>query len=129
DAFQGEVGNEPGDFEQWCREMFSRENFDPSLWILLVDGDHLVGTALCRIDSGDEASIGWIDQFGIRRPWRKRGLGLALLYQCFGEFYRRRIVTCGLNVDAENLSGSIRLYERAGMQRVARYEIRYQKAL
>jgi ribosomal protein S18 acetylase RimI-like enzyme len=52
---------------------------------------------------------------GVRRPWRKRGLGLALLHHAFGEFYRRGKRKAGLGVDAKNLTGAMRLYEKAGM--------------
>jgi ribosomal protein S18 acetylase RimI-like enzyme len=52
---------------------------------------------------------------GVRRPWRKRGLGLALLNHAFGEFYLRGKRKAGLGVDAENLTGALKLYEKAGM--------------
>ena len=52
---------------------------------------------------------------GVRRPWRKRGLGLALLRHSFNEFYRRGKRKVGLGVDAQNLTGALRLYENAGM--------------
>lgn len=37
---------------------------------------------------------------GVRRPWRKQGLGMALLLYSFGEFHRRGETTIGLGVDA-----------------------------
>jgi ribosomal protein S18 acetylase RimI-like enzyme len=52
---------------------------------------------------------------GVRRPWRKRGIGLALLRHSFNEFYRRGKREVGLGVDAQNLTGALRLYEHAGM--------------
>lgn len=106
DAFRDTPEYEPGDFDEWCHDMFSRENFDPSLWVLLTEGEHIIGTALCRHDVGEDASIGWIEQFGIRSPWRKRGLALMLLRHCFAEFYRRGISKCGLSVDVQNLSAT-----------------------
>jgi ribosomal protein S18 acetylase RimI-like enzyme len=51
----------------------------------------------------------------VRRHWRKRGIGLALLLHAFGELYRRGQRKAGLGVDAENLTGALRLYESAGM--------------
>ena len=51
----------------------------------------------------------------MRRPWRKRGIGLALLRHSFNEFYRRGKRKVGLGVDAQNLTGALRLYEGAGM--------------
>jgi ribosomal protein S18 acetylase RimI-like enzyme len=59
--------------------------------------------------------MGWVGTLGVRRPWRKRGLGLALLRYSFNEFYRRGIRKVGLGVDAQNLTGALRLYEGAGM--------------
>ena len=49
------------------------------------------------------------------RPWRKRGIGLALLRHSFNEFYRRGRRKVGLGVDAQSLTGALRLYEGAGM--------------
>ena len=72
--------------------------------------------------------MGWVEELGVRRSWRKKGLGLALLHHSFAEFYRREKHSVGLGVDAENLTGALRLYERAGMhsdpnRRYAVYEL------
>jgi mycothiol synthase len=129
DAFQDEPGYEPGNFAEWSYWRFTRDNFDPSLWFLAVDGDEIAGTALCRHDVGDNGGTGWISDVGVRPRWRKKGLALALLHHAFGEFYRRGVRRCSLSVDVQNLSGAIRLYERAGMHPTRRAEIRYEKEL
>jgi ribosomal protein S18 acetylase RimI-like enzyme len=72
--------------------------------------------------------IFFIRTLGDRRPWRKKGLGLALLQYSFGEFYRRGTKTIGLGVDASNPTGATRLYQRAGM-RVASEFVTYEKEL
>jgi GNAT superfamily N-acetyltransferase len=64
----------------------------------------------------------------VRRPWRKHGLGLALLHHAFGEFYRRGTREIGLGVDAQSLTGATRLYERAGMHALLHYDS-YEKEL
>jgi ribosomal protein S18 acetylase RimI-like enzyme len=64
----------------------------------------------------------------VRRPWRRRGLGLALLRHSFVEMERRGMTRASLGVDAENLTGAVALYERAGM-RVARRNDCWQKEL
>ena len=66
-------------------------------------------------DSFYDEGIGWVSSLGVRRPCRKRGLGLALLRHAFSEFYRRGKRKVGLGVDAQNLTGALRLYENAGM--------------
>jgi ribosomal protein S18 acetylase RimI-like enzyme len=69
-----------------------------------------------------------VGAIGVRKQWRRRGLGLALLLHAFGEFYRRGQPRIGLGVDAQNPTGATRLYERAGMH-VAYEAIAFEKAL
>ena len=59
--------------------------------------------------------MGYVNDLGVRRAWRKRGLGLAFLQHAFGEFYRRGYRKVGLGVDAQNLTGALNLYRKAGM--------------
>ena len=71
---------------------------------------------------------GWVGSLGVRRPWRKRGLGEALLLHSFAEFYKRGTKTIGLGVDAQNPTGATRLYQKAGMH-VASEAVIYEKEL
>jgi ribosomal protein S18 acetylase RimI-like enzyme len=102
-------------FARFKHMMTGQEDFDPSLWWLAFEGDQLAGICLCRPHSYDDPDLGYVSTLGVRRPWRKRGLGLAFLHHAFGEFYRRGKRKVGLGVDAENLTGALRLYEKAGM--------------
>jgi len=110
EAFADHWGHTPRAFAEWIART-RREDFDPSLWFLAMDGDVIAGVALCR----RRPDMGWVDSLSVRRPWRKRGLGLALLRHSFNEFYRRGKRKVGLGVDAQNLTGALRLYESAGM--------------
>ena len=65
---------------------------------------------------------------GVRRAWRKQGLGLALLLQSFRDFQRRGTHTIGLGVDASNPTGATRLYKKAGMTVAGEYVL-YEKTL
>ena len=56
----------------------------------------------------------------MRRPWRRRGLGEALLRESFLRFAERGKRAAGLGVDAENTTGAVALYERVGMHVVRR---------
>lgn len=91
-------------------------NYDPSLWFIALDGDEIAGISLCYPKIDEDPEMGWVGTLGVRRPWRKRGLGLALLEHSFEEFYRRGKPRVGLGVDASSLTGATRLYERAGMR-------------
>ncbi len=124
EAFSDHWGHTPGSYDAWQHRMTGRDDFDPSLWFIAWDGDRIAGYSLCRFRMG----IGWVGSLGVRRPWRKRGLGLALLYHSFGEFHRRGMMTIGLGVDAENPTGATRLYQKAGMHVANEYVI-YEKEL
>ena len=104
------------------------EGYDPTLLFLAMDGDEIAGINLCRPHSFYDPEIGWVGSLGVRRPWRKRGLGLALLRHSFNEFYRRGKRKVGLGVDAQNLTGALRLYENAGMHVDQAYD-HYEKEL
>lgn len=124
EAFVDHWGDSPWDFETWRRRRFEVEDFDPSLWSLALDGGEIAGVAISRF-RGD---YGWISQLAVRRPWRRSGLGLALLLASMGEFYKRGLRKVGLTVDAQNPTGATRLYERAGMQMTNEYIV-FEKTL
>ena len=52
----------------------------------------------------------------MRRPWRRQGLGEALLLCSFRAFRERGYTRGTLGVDASSPTGATRLYERAGMR-------------
>jgi mycothiol synthase len=100
---------------QWNHFFDNDPVFDPALWFVAWDGDQVAGSALCLATSSEDPAMGWVDVLGVRRPWRRKGLGLAFLHHAFREFKARGSLRAGLDVDAENLTGALRLYERAGM--------------
>jgi mycothiol synthase len=124
EAFQDHWEHTPRPFEVWKHRDIESDEFDPSLWFIAWDGDQIAGYALNRYRNGNS----WVGTLGVRRPWRKRGLGLALLYHSFGEFYKRGKRTISLGVDAANPTGATRLYQKAGMHVAAEY-VNYEKEL
>jgi ribosomal protein S18 acetylase RimI-like enzyme len=69
-----------------------------------------------------------VNVLGVRRPWRRRGLGRALLLQAFAEFRSRGRRGVGLGVDGLNTTGAVRLYEQVGMHVARRFD-HYRKPL
>lgn len=118
DSFQDHFGFVPEPFEKGLkrfRHFWEGEGSDPTLLFLAMDGGQVAGINLCRPHAFDDPEVGWVGTLGVLRPWRKRGLGLALLRHSFNEFFRRGKRKVGLGVDAQNLTGALRLYENAGM--------------
>jgi mycothiol synthase len=109
--------NDPVDetFEEWAHWHVQRDSYDPELWLLAHAVDELAGFAICRVDPVDPAA-GYVALLGVRRPWRRRGLGEALLLHSFETFRRKGLTRGTLGVDASSVTGATRLYERAGMR-------------
>jgi len=103
------------EYQRFLHRVNTREGFDPSLWFLAMDGDEIAGVSLCWNKIHDDPGMGWVGTLGVRRAWRRRGLGLALLQHSFNQFHQRGFRKIGLGVDAQNLTGATRLYLRAGM--------------
>ena len=120
DSFRDHFGFVEEPYEQGL-EAFKQlntgyEGFDPTLFFLAEEAGQIAGISLCPPCSLADPQSGWISSLGVRRPWRKRGLGLALLLHSFGEYYARGLRRVGLSVDADSLTGALRLYEKAGMK-------------
>jgi len=115
-------------YEEWRRWHLEVPTFEPSLFFLADDGAQLAGICLCYRHRSGDPRWGWVGTLGVRDQFRRRGLGLALLRHAFGEFHRRGMRHAGLGVDAENTTGAVSLYERAGMH-VSRRDDTFEKAL
>ncbi|NLE23329.1 MAG: GNAT family N-acetyltransferase [Actinobacteria bacterium] len=106
-------------FDAWRARLVGHADFDPDLWWIAWDGDQAAG-ALIAYDHGD---LGWIKGLGVRRPWRRRGLGSALLAHALAAFLERGRLRVDLGVDAEGATRPLRLYERAGLRATSAYEL------
>jgi mycothiol synthase len=124
EAFAEDWGRPERSFEYWWSKFGESESFDPALTFLAWDGDRLAGYAICGLAYGG----GLVNLLGVRAPWRKRGLGLALLRHAFRELRARGVEAVTLGVDASNPTGATHLYERAGMRVLFQTDV-FQKEL
>lgn len=126
----GYVSGEP--FEEWFHWIENDPAFDPSVCFLAVTNgagvEQVVGALMARPEWEIDSSIAWIDELGVPRPWRNKGIATALLQQVFGEFHRRGRYRVGLGVDGTSLTGATRLYEKAGMHVFGQVDV-YEKVL
>lgn len=110
EAFADTFQRPRGSLEDF-RSKLRRPYFDPRHWFLVMDGDQVAGTLFSDAIDGN----GWVEIVGVRRPWRGRGVALAMLLHAFGVFYERGVTHVGLSVDAHSPTGAPRVYQRAGM--------------
>lgn len=116
----------PMAFEDWSELLVQSASFDPDLWFLAEDGDEIAGISLCV--SERRPNTGHVGILGVRPPWRRRGLGRSLLLHSLRALRERGRDKVDLGVDAENLTGAVRLYEQAGMH-IAHRTDAYEKKL
>ena len=128
EAFRDHWEHKDETIEEWRKWMVQNPQFDPTLWFVARDGAEVAGVSLCTVHSSGDPEHGFCRVLAVRRPWRRRGLGLALLRHSFVEMQRRGMKRASLGVDAENLTGAVALYERAGMS-VERRADCFRKAL
>ncbi len=118
EAFGDNFAYTPITYEDWAHFMTEREGFDPSLYFLAMDERGIAGVSLAQWKEQE----GWVHQFAIRRDWRRRGLGRALLRHTFGEFYRRGFRRAHLFTDSYNRTGSVPFYQSVGMHIARQYD-------
>jgi mycothiol synthase len=119
ESFADHWEHEPEVFEEWWARQRLRENYDPSLWFVIRDGDEIAGVARCEA----RPPVGWVGALGVRPPWRGHGYGRALLQHSFREFHRRGFTGAALGVDAANATGATQLYESVGMHTADEYVV------
>jgi mycothiol synthase len=104
------------EYERWMHILDSDPDVDPSpFWFVALDGDEIAGLCLCDPRLAQDPDMAWVYVVGVRPPWRRRGIALALLQHSFRALYRQGTRRVGLEVDARNITGATRLYEKAGM--------------
>jgi mycothiol synthase len=103
-------------FEQWKTD----PKFDPSLFVLAWDGDEIAGGVTNEISEAENLAFnrkrGWLHSVFVRRPWRRRGLGRAIVLRSLQVFRGVGMTSAGLGVDADNPTGALGLYTGTGFE-------------
>jgi mycothiol synthase len=103
-------------FNQWMLD----PNFDPSLFVIAWDGDQIAGAVINSIDAEENEALdrrrGLLDSVFVRRPWRRRGVAAALVGRSLALLRERGMTSAWLGVDADNPTGALGVYERAGFR-------------
>jgi mycothiol synthase len=119
EAFEDHWDFSPTSYEDFLDQSVRGNDFDPALWVLALDGEEPVGV----LSGGAHTDRGWVYDLGVLRPHRGRGIATALLRESFRRFADRGRPHVRLNVDADNLTGAVALYERVGMRAVTSYDL------
>jgi len=112
----------------WQHTVDNDPHFDPKLWFFAFAGEQLAGFCYCKPGISEDPEMGWVSQLAVMRPYRRQGVGKALLQHAFYELYQRDRRKVALGVDAASLTNATHLYESAGMHIVRQYDT-YHKEL
>ena len=110
DAFNEWPNREPATFDEWAALTIRRQDFEPELLQLALDGERVVGVVYSIDYPQDD---GWIQQVAVAATHRRRGIARALLQRAFITFWDRGNRVCGLSTDSR--TGALGLYEHVGM--------------
>ena len=120
EAFAGHWGRQvETEAEFWTErrdaKLGSAFPFEPELWLLALARGEVVGFCLCELGASKAEAIGRVAEIGVVPSHRGAGLGSGLLHDGFRELRGRGARRIVLDVDAENTTSALRLYEGAGM--------------
>lgn len=117
EAFRDHFGfTEPTDNDY--QDFLDFEYNDTSLWRVAWDGDHVAGQVRSFINTDENATFerkrGYTEFISTVRPWRRKGVARALLYESLRAVRDRGMTEAGLGVHTDNPHNALGLYESAG---------------
>lgn len=124
EAFGDHWGFQPQSEAHWRLFVVGSESFRGDLSFLALAGEEVAGFAICFHSPEENERQGireaWVGLLGVRRPWRRRGVGTALLCRALQAFRAVGMDYAALGVDSESPTGALSLYERLGFVPVRR---------
>lgn len=111
ETFRDTWGYTQKEFSTWISQK-KADRYDPSLWFLVWKDSQPVGFLMSRMQ---EDGL-FIDLLGVKREYRKHGIGKSLLLHTFGIAYQRNQKTILLYVDSDSLTNANVLYQQVGMR-------------
>lgn len=124
DAFSGYWGLPEMHEDLWQQLFTGVSQFRGDLTFLAMHGESIVGFCLNWVNDAKnrETDIkeGWIEAVGVIPAWRGHGIAAALLSHTLNAFIAAGLEQAALDVDTQNPTGALRLYEKMGFTAVKR---------
>ncbi|MFD1718716.1 GNAT family N-acetyltransferase [Georgenia deserti] len=122
DAFRDHWGSQPTHEERWSQNLVDNEHFRPDLSRVVVEkaagGPRVLAFAMASVDEENWAVRGWrvayVDLIGVRRERRGQRLAPAVMAAQMRAVRDAGLDGTILDVDTENPTGALGLYERMG---------------
>lgn len=119
EAFTEHWGFTPRTYEQVAPARWEADWFRADLSLVAEADGRMVAACI----NGVRFEEGYVEDLGVLEGFRGRGIGEALLRHSFKIFKDLGLTRASLNVDSDNTTGAMRLYERVGMGTGTSYDI------
>ncbi|MCZ2857790.1 GNAT family N-acetyltransferase [Blastococcus sp. VKM Ac-2987] len=117
-AFTAHHGSSERDAASWRALFTGQRSFRPDLSVLAVADGAVLGYLLAYVYESDARARGYrevvLGQIGVLPPARGRGIAAAAILQSLRKAAAAGCRTSALDVDSDNVTGALRLYERLG---------------
>lgn len=124
DSFKDHWGHTPRTYEEMKASHWDAEWFRSDLSLVAIAEEGVVGICI----NGARHDDGFVEDLGVIPGWRGRGVAEALLRTSFRLFKELGMQRASLNVDSDNSTGAMRLYEKVGMTNGTCYDV-YERRL
>ncbi len=118
----------PDGFQEWLEDPANQ----PELWQVAWEGDRVAGLAMPWVPAEENQALrrrrGRLHSLAVRRPWRRRGLGQALVVRSLDCLRDLGMDEAVAEVDVEDAFGVLRLFAGLGF-RPARRSTIYRRTL
>lgn len=112
EAFVDSDDHLPISYEDWRAGL---PPINPAEWFVAEAGGEAAGV-LQSSEPAEDENEGWVKMLAVRRSYRRRGIGEALLRRAFAEYAARGRTHAGLGVDLTNPTEPVRLYRAVGLE-------------
>ncbi|RBY89377.1 GNAT family N-acetyltransferase [Blastococcus sp. TF02A-30] len=117
-AFTEHHGSSERDPDTWRRLFTGTRAFRPDLSVLALEDGAVVGYVLASVFEADTEARGYREvhfgQIGVLPAARGRGLASAMIATALREAVGHECASAALEVDSDNVTGALRLYEGLG---------------
>lgn len=131
-AFTEHHGSAERDPESWRAMFTGQRSFRPELSVLALADGAVVGYVLAYVYEADAQATGvretHLGQIGVLPRARGRGVAAAVITAALRAGAEQGCARAGLQVDSDNVTGALRLYEKLGFATV-RTQVSWSRAL
>jgi mycothiol synthase len=113
-AFSDTSDHTPIDYPAWRAQLAALPSIAWDEWFV-AEVDGAPAGALQSADQSVDQNEGWVKMLAVLRPYRRRGVGAALLRRALATYAAKGRSHAGLGVDLSNPTQPITVYRAAGL--------------